>query len=140
VLRRASALLRRFVPESLLRCAASSLVAIAVEFVIMTTLVSGLRMHYLVGWLFATTAYLALNFVLNRRWAFRDGAERGVGGQLARHLGMAAVGMTQGTSLMWLFVHVVRLPYQAGWAAAGCIGFSTWTWPMSRRTFGSAPS
>ncbi len=126
---------------SLRRCAGASLAGIAVEFALLTALVSGLHIHYLLGSLLATGGYLVINFALNRRWARgphglgRPRARPSLGPQLARHLGSAVVGMTLGTTLLWLFVHEAHFPYPIGWATSGCIVFGSWTWPTSRRIF-----
>ncbi len=130
-------LLRRL-PGSLVRCAASSIGTVAVEFVLMTFLVSALHFQYLAGFLLATVANLALGFVINRRWSFaaRDGAVRR---QLLRYLAVTAVGVGMATVLLHLFVQTARMPYQLGWMAAGCVCFGTWTYPMNR-CFIFAPS
>ena len=123
------------IPSSLLRCAASSLASVALEFVLLTICVSVFHMHYLSGAIVATCAYLCINFVINRLWAFRAAAVASVSNvrkQLARHIGVAAVGAGLGIALLRFFVHTIGLPYQLGWMASGCIGFGTWTYPMSR--------
>jgi len=121
-------------PAPFLRCAVSSLVAVAIEFLLMTLFVSVFHLHFLVGWLLATGGYLALNFVLNRHWSFRAG-HAPVGGQLARHAFAVALGVTQGTALLWFFDHTDHLPYQLGWAFSGCIVFGTSTYPLNRWNF-----
>lgn len=118
-------------PASLVRCAASSLAAVALEFILLTFFVSVLRMHYLVAAIASTAVYLLVTFLLNRRWAFSaSGAP--AGRQLARHLGVSGVGLGLALVQMRFFIHTVGLPYQLGWAAAGCVNFGAWTWPMSR--------
>lgn len=119
------------IPPAFVRCAASSLAAVAIEFVLLTFFVSVLHMHYLVAAIASTGVYLAVNFLLNRRWAFS-----GHGGpafkQFARHLGVAGVGLGLALVMMRFFIHTIGMPYQLGWAAAGCVNFGTWTWPMNR--------
>jgi putative flippase GtrA len=124
--------LRNFV-----RCAGSSIVSVAAEFVVLTLLVSVCHVYYLLASLASTIGYLILNFILNRRWAFRAG-HAPVWPQVKRHLGSAAIGMALGTTLLWVFVHSARLPYQLGWAASGCVVFSAWTWPINRRIYAVA--
>ena len=89
-------------------------------------------MHYLSGAIVATSAYLVINFVINRLWAFRAAAAASVKRQLAKHIGVAAIGAGLGIALLRFFVHTVGLPYQLGWMFSGFIGFGTWTYPMSR--------
>lgn len=116
---------------TLVRCAATSLLAVSFEFVLLTMMVNWLHMHYLVAFVLSTVVYLFLNYVLNRVWAFRAG-HRPVTGQLARHAGVVAVGMGLGIGLLRFFVGSVGLPYQFGWAVTALIGFFGWTYPMSR--------
>lgn len=117
--------------SSLLRCAGSSLVGFAIELALLTLLVSGLHVNYLIAAAFAGLAYLAINFVLNRRWAFRATRGRALF-QLARHAFVVGGGMAFGLPLLWLFVSRFHLPYAIGWTLAGGFVFLSWTFPMHR--------
>jgi putative flippase GtrA len=108
-------------------------VAVALELLVLTLLVSGLHVHYLIGSIVATGAYLLANFALNRAWAFRRAAAGApVRGQLARHVFVALVGSAGIALLLWLFVGKLGLPYLLGWLLAGALAFVAWTYPMSR--------
>jgi putative flippase GtrA len=127
-------------PGTLVRCGASSLVAVGLEFLLLSILVSGLRMRAVPASAIAAGAYLAANFVLNRRWAFRGHGGR-IEGQLARHLGVAGVGSGLVIVLLWILVDVARMPYPIGWAVAGLLAFVGWTYPMNRFfTFRARPA
>jgi putative flippase GtrA len=102
-------------PRSFVAAALSSLAAVAVEFALLTLLVSVLHLHYLASAALVTVAYVAINFTLNRRWAFRAG-HAPAAGQLARHVGVTAVGLGNALMLMRLSVGDIGLPYQLGWA------------------------
>lgn len=123
---------RRFrIPPTLLKCATSSLTAFAIEFGLLILLVSVFHIFYLYAAVLATIVYLFINFLMNRRWAFRATHAHPVR-QFAKHVGVAGVGMGLAVFLLRFFVHTVGLPYQLGWIVTGAIGFSTWTYPMSR--------
>lgn len=125
--------MRKRVSPALVRCAATSLAAVAVEFVLLTFFVSVLHMHYLTAAIVSTAVYLLVTFILNRRWAFAmRGPRREAALQLARHLGVAGIGLGLALVQMRFFIHTIGMPYQLGWAAAGCVNFGAWTWPMSR--------
>ena len=117
--------------KSLVRCAGSSLAAVAVEFGLLTAFVSLFHIFYLAGALLAGVAGLLLAFLLNRRWAFADGRDRALP-QLAKHVLVVAGGIGLGTALLWLAVSRLELPYQLGWLASGTIVFFAWTFPMQR--------
>lgn len=107
--------------------------AVALELLVLTLLVSGLHVHYLVGSIVATGAYLLANFALNRAWAFRRAASGApMRRQLARHAVVVLVGSAAIVGLLWLFVGKLGLPYLLGWLLAGALAFVAWTYPMSR--------
>jgi putative flippase GtrA len=117
--------------KSLFRCAGSSLAAVALEFVLLTALVSLLHVFYLAGALIAGAAGLVLAFVLNRQWAFADG--RGPAWrQLVKHAVVVGGGIGIGTTLLWIAVSQCGLPYQVGWLLSGTVVFFAWTFPMQR--------
>ena len=117
--------------KSLIRCAGSSLAAVAVEFGLLTALVSLFHIFYLAGALLAGIAGLLLAFLLNRSWAFADG--RGCAWrQLVKHVVVVGGGLAIGTTLLWLAVSHLSLPYQAAWLASGTVVFFAWTFPMQR--------
>jgi putative flippase GtrA len=125
---------------TLLRCAASSLTAVTVEFALLSALVSLLHVFYLAGALIAGAVGLLLAFGMNRRWAFRDAAGARWA-QLGKHVVVVAVGIGLGTALLWLGVSQLSLPYQLGWLASGTIVFFGWTFPMQRFfTFRARPA
>jgi putative flippase GtrA len=117
--------------KTLLRCAGSSIAAVAVEFGLLTLLVSVLHVFYMVGAAISALLYLLVSFLLNRRWAFRatDGARWP---QLARHTFVAFGGMALSMPMLWLLVGGAKLPYQPAWLLGGTISFFCWTWPMQR--------
>ena len=117
--------------ELLVRCAGSSLLAVAVEFALLNLLVAALHIYYLVGSAIASTGYFILNFVVNRRWAFRATHQRALP-QLMRHVVVVAGGMALGLPLLWMMVGQIGLPLQLGWPAAGAVSFLLWTFPMNR--------
>ena len=113
------------------RCAGSSLAAVAVEFVLLSALVSLFHLHYLAASFVASTAGLVIAFWVNRQWAFRAGAGA-AGPQLLRHGFVVTGGIGLGLVLMWLQVHGLGLPYQVSWLLGGAIVFFAWTFPMQR--------
>ena len=124
----------------LLRCAGSSLAAVALEFVILSILVSLGHVNYLAGSVLASVAGLVVCFVANRHWTFEAGAGA-IGPQLLRHGFVVGGGLVLGLFLMWLQVHGLGLPYQLSWLAAGSVVFFAWTFPMQRWfTFRLAPA
>jgi putative flippase GtrA len=126
--------------KTLFRCAGSSLGAVALEFALLTTLVSVFRVFYLVAALVSGAAGLLLAFLLNRRWVFTDGGDRALR-QLGKHVVVVACGIAMGTALLWLGVTRFSLPYQLGWVVSGTIVFFAWTFPMQRFfAFRAAPS
>jgi len=122
---------QRPILAALIRCAGSSLAAVAVEFALLNLLVSALHVYYLAGAALASTSYFVLNFLLNRRWAFRAGDAPALP-QLLRHAVVAGGGMALGLALLWLMVGGAGLPLQLGWPAAGAVCFLLWTFPMNR--------
>jgi putative flippase GtrA len=117
--------------KTLIRCAGSSLAAVAVEFGLLTALVSLFHVFYLAGALLAGVAGLLLAFLLNRRWVFV--AARGCAWrQLGKHVFVVGGGIAIGTALLWLAVSQIRVPYQVGWLASGTVVFFAWTFPMQR--------
>lgn len=107
------------------------MLAVAVEFALLTLLVSKLHVAYLIGAAAAGVAYFVVNFLLNRRWAFRA-RRTPVLPQLVRH-GVVAGGSTLLIlPLLWLFVSEFGMPYQLGWVVAASVAFLTWTFPMHR--------
>jgi putative flippase GtrA len=124
---------------TLLRCAASSFAGVAVEFTLLTILVSVLHVFYLLGAVAAGAVYFVINFLLNRRWTFRATAGSALP-QFLRHAAVTAGGMGLGTAMLWLFVQGLGLPYQVGWAIAGTIAFFSWTYPMHRFFTYAAPA
>jgi putative flippase GtrA len=125
----------------MVRCAGSSLAAVAVEFGLLSALVSLFHIYYLAGALIAGAVGLLIAFVLNRRWAFVDGSGARAWRQLAKHVFVVAGGIALGMLLLWLGVSRLSLPYQLGWIASGTIVFFTWTFPMQRYfTFNVAPA
>jgi len=123
-----------------MRCAGSSLAAVAVEFGLLTALVSLFHVFYLAGALVAGVAGLLLAFLLNRRWAFADG--RGAAWpQLGKHAFVVGGGIALGMALLWLAVSRLSMPYQVGWLASGTVVFFAWTFPMQRLfTFRPVPA
>jgi putative flippase GtrA len=114
------------------RSGASSLAAVALEALLLTLLVSGLHIHYLVASAIGALTYFATSFALHRTWTFR-GAKGQMRGQLARYALVAGVGMGLGMGLIALLVGKAQLPYLVGWAMAGLMVFTGWTHPMNRR-------
>lgn len=114
------------------RSGASSLAAVALEALLLTLLVSGLHVHYLVASVLATLTYFAVSFVLHRSWTFR-GVKGQLRGQLGRYALVALIGSVLGLGLISLLVGAARLPYLVGWSAAGLMVFVGWTHPMNRR-------
>jgi putative flippase GtrA len=95
---------------------------------------------YLVGAGIASGVFLLVNFLLNRRWAFRARHGR-VWTQLFRQAVVVAGGSAIAIPLLWLFVGHIHLPYQVGWPAAGVVCFFSWTFPMNRFfTYPAAPA
>jgi len=126
--------------KTLFRCAGSSLAAVAVEFVLLTVLVSLLHVFYLAGALVAGAVGLLLAFLLNRSWAFSGGRGR-PWRQLFKHTLVVTGGIGLGMLLLWIAVHQLSLPYQLGWLASGSIVFFVWTFPMQRFfAFRAAPA
>ena len=122
----------------MVRCAGSSLAAVAVEFGLLSALVSLFHVFYLAGALIAGAAGLVIAFVLNRRWVFADGRDA-AWRQLAKHVLVVGGGIALGMLLLWLGVSRLSLPYQLGWLSSGTIVFFGWTFPMQRYfTFGIA--
>jgi putative flippase GtrA len=127
--------------KSMVRCAGSSLAAVAVEFGLLTLLVSLFHVFYLAGALIAGAVGLLLAFLLNRAWAFTDGRGRRPWLQLVKHSVVVCGGIGLGTMLLWVAVRHLSLPYQVAWLASGSIVFFTWTFPMQRFfTFRAAPA
>ncbi len=116
--------------KMLVRCAGSSLAAVAIEFVILSLLVSLCHVNYLAGSILASVAGLVVCFIANRQWAFQAGGA--VWPQLVRHGFVVGGGLGLGLFLMWLQVHSLGLPYQVSWLAAGSVVFFSWTFPMQR--------
>jgi putative flippase GtrA len=114
------------------RSSASSLAAVAVEALLLTLLVRGLHVHYLVASALGALVYFAASFTLHQRWTFR-GARGRIRGQLARYAVVAGVGAALGLGLISLLVGAAKLPYLVGWAMAGIVVFTGWTHPMNRR-------
>jgi putative flippase GtrA len=126
--------------KSLVRCAGSSLAAVAVEFALLSVLVSLFHIFYLAGALIAGVVGLLLAFLINRSWAFTDGCGRPAG-QLLKHTIVVAGGIGLGMLLLWVAVHHLRAPYQVGWLMSGSVVFFAWTFPMQRFfTFRAAPA
>jgi putative flippase GtrA len=121
---------RRF--ATFARSSASSLAAVALEALLLTLLVSGLHIHYLVASAIGTLAYFAASFTLHRIWTFR-GAKGQIRWQLARYALVAGIGSGLGIGLIALLVGKAQLPYLVGWAMAGLMVFTGWTHPMNRR-------
>jgi putative flippase GtrA len=117
--------------KALVRCAGSSLAAVAVEFGLLSLLVSLFHVFYLAGALISGVVGLLLAFVLNRSWAFSDGRAR-AWCQLAKHIFVVVGGIALGMFLLWIAVRHLSLPYQLGWIASGSIVFFVWTFPMQR--------
>jgi putative flippase GtrA len=113
------------------RCAGASLAAVAVEFGILSALVSHFHLYYLAASLIASVAGLVIAFMVNRHWAFAAGAGA-AGPQLVRHSIVVAGGLAIGLMLMWLQVYGLGLPYQVSWLVGGSIVFFVWTFPMQR--------
>ena len=114
------------------RSGASSLAAVSLEALLLTLLVSGLHVHYLVASVLATLTYFGVSFALHRRWTFR-GVTGQLRGQLVRYAVVALVGGGLGLGLISLLVGAARLPSLVGWATAGLVVFAGWTPPMNRR-------
>lgn len=117
--------------KMLVRCAGSSLAAVALEFVILSLLVSLGHVNYLLGSLIASVAGLVVCFFANRQWAF-EASTGAIVPQLVRHAFVVGGGLLLGLLLMWLQVHSLGLPYQFSWLAAGSVVFFAWTFPMQR--------
>ena len=114
------------------RSGASSLAAVALEALLLTLLVSGLHLHYMVASALATLTYFGVSFVLHRSWTFR-GVNEQLRGQLVRYALVALIGGALGLGLNSLLVGVARLPYLLGWGMTGLMVFTGWTHPMNRR-------
>ena len=107
---------------TLIRCAGSSLCAVAIEYALLNLLVSALHVYYLAGAALASCVYFVLNFLINRRWAFRAGGAPALP-QLVRHSVVVVGGMVLGLGLLRLLVGEVGLSLQLGWPAAGAVCF-----------------
>ena len=126
--------------KSVVRCAGSSLAAVAVEFGLLSLLVSLFHVFYLAGMIIAGVVGLVVAFLINRSWAFSDGRGR-PWLQFAKHTLVVGGGIALGTLLLWVAVQHLSLPYQLGWLASGSIVFFTWTFPMQRFfAFRAAPA
>ena len=108
----------------MVRCAGSSLAAVAVEFGLLSLLVSLFHVFYLAGALIAGAVSLVIAFVLNRRWAFADGRDDAASDRFVKHVVVVGGGIALATVLLWLGVSRLSLPYQVGWIASGTIVFS----------------
>jgi putative flippase GtrA len=117
--------------KTFVRCAGSSLAGVTLEFGLLSLLVTVLHVAYVPAAVVAGLVGFVISFVLNRGWAFqaRHGSPTR---QLLRHAVVVGGGVALGTSLMWLQVALVGLPYQLGWAVGGSIVFVAWTFPMQR--------
>lgn len=126
----------------MVRCAGSSLAAVAVEFGLLSLLVSLFHVYYLAGALIAGSVGLVIAFLLNRRWAFANDRDRAAAWRhFVKHVVVVGGGIALGTLLLWLGVSRLSLPYQVGWIASGTIVFFAWTFPMQRYfTFSVAPA
>ncbi len=122
--------MKRLLP-SLARCAGSSLLGAAVELGLLVLLVQVCHTWYLAAAVGAGAVYAVLNFFVNRRWAFRS-RHAAPWPQFVRHLLVVGGGIAIGTTLLWLLVGVLRVPYPAGWAIGGAVCFLGWTFPMQR--------
>jgi putative flippase GtrA len=118
--------------NKLLRCAASSIAGVCLEFVLYSLLVSRAHLHYLAAAWVAGVVYFFANFALNRWWAFGASRRGRVTRHLVRHALVSFGGAVLGTPLLWALVTGLHLPYRIGWAAAGAIAFFSWTFPMHR--------
>jgi putative flippase GtrA len=116
--------------RTLARAAGSSLAAVAVEVGLLTVLVTFLHVAYLIGSVIAGVVYLVVNFVLNRRWAFRNRAP--VGPQLLRHGVVSGGGTMLGLPLLRVFVDGAHMPLAIAWTISAAIAFLAWTFPMHR--------
>src|SRR5262249_60826857 len=117
--------------RSMVRRAGASIAAVSVEFALLSLLVSVFHVFYLVGAAIASGAFLIVNFLLNRRWAFRALHGR-VWKQLLRQAVVVAGGSAIAIPLLWLFVGHIHMPYQVGWPAAGVVCLFSLTVPMDR--------
>lgn len=117
---------------TLIRCIVAAIAGVAVEFGLLTLFVSRLHLFYVAGALLAGSVYVVINFLLNRRWTFQANHMR-AWPQLLRYGAVTGFGMALGTTLMWLLVRGTGLPYQVGWAIAGVVSFTAWTFPMHRQ-------
>jgi putative flippase GtrA len=126
--------------KTLVRCAGSSVAGVTIEFGLLTLLVSGLHVFYLLGALISSLVYLGISFLLNRHWAFR--ANRGaLAPQLLRHGLVSGTSMALGIPMLWLLVNKIGLPYQLAWSLGGLFSFLAWTFPMQRWfTYRPAPA
>jgi putative flippase GtrA len=112
------------------RAGASSLAAVALEALLLTALVSGLHVHYLLASILATLTYFAVSFVLHRYWTFQR-ARRRARAQLVRYALVNVIGGALGLGLISLLVGKAQLPYLLGWAMTGVLVFVGWTHPMN---------
>src|SRR5205814_5314554 len=108
---------------SLWRCAASSLLGVAVEMALLMLMVQVFHAYYLYASVAAGACYAVLNFFVNRRWAFRT-RRAALWPQLARHGLVVGGGILLGTTLLWLLAGDLHLPYQAAWLMAGGLCFA----------------
>jgi putative flippase GtrA len=117
--------------KTLFRCAGSSLVAVSLEFGLLSLLVSVLHWFYLAASLIAGVAGFVISFLFNRIWAF-EARTGSAPGQLLRHAFVVVGGLGLGLGLLWLEVDQLGLPYQLSWIIGGSLVFLAWTYPMHR--------
>jgi phosphatidylglycerophosphate synthase/putative flippase GtrA len=121
---------------SLLRGAVSAVVATGADFMVVVGLVgAGLTPAW--ATLFGCVAGGALNFALNRRWAFESSADARVPPQVGRYVTVSATSAllnAGGVSLLML----LPVDYRAAWWLARGIVFLAWNYPL-QRSFVFAP-
>jgi dolichol-phosphate mannosyltransferase len=130
---------RRFTRQ--LRFGLVGISGIAVNSIILSVLVHGLRMAVPIASMIATEAAIGSNFLLNDRWTFAESAAgRPLAQRFLRFNGVALGGMAITATVLTLLTHYAQLDLLiANVAAVGAATIwnyavnSRWTWSVARR-------
>ena len=117
--------------KPLLQTGAASGVATVADYILYVALVELFAVHYVVAATVTSIFGMALIFVLNKLWIFRE-AKGGMLGQLVRYCLATLLGGAAVIGCLYLLVDSMGLPYWLGLIVANLIVFPCWTYPTNR--------
>ena len=117
--------------QRFVRANASTLLATAIEWALVTVLV-GRHVSYLLAAAIGSILGALMDFSLKRKWAFMRRGKASLKSESARYVGVSAASLALNLLVAFLLVHILHVMPVPGVIAASIVVGALWNYPMHR--------